>query len=154
MPRVSGVLPRPKVLRRTFARADGWRVRALVLKKGGTHVVFNKNESPYCVRHFRGSLRNLLLCGAAASAAFLAQTDFAMAQKISGAIKGTVTGTDGAPVSNADITVTNTGTGAMLTTTTTDGGTFENRQTCRPAAPTLSKSTPPAFRPRPSRASI
>ncbi len=72
-------------------------------------------------RHVLG-LRAGLYCGAAAGLVLAAQTQVAMAQKISSEIRGTVTGADGAPLDGAVVKVTDTRTGATLTTSTTDGG--------------------------------
>lgn len=51
----------------------------------------------------------------------------AMAQSTTGAIRGTVTGPSGQPVSGARVTITDTTTGASTTTTTGSGGTFSAR---------------------------
>lgn len=68
------------------------------------------------------SLRTALL--ASAGLLLFAPAEIAEAQKISGELRGTVTGPDGAGVAGADVSITNTGTGAMLSTTSRDDGTF------------------------------
>ena len=68
------------------------------------------------------SLRTALM--ASAGLLLFAPAEIAEAQKISGELRGTVTGPDGAGVAGADVSITNTGTGAMLSTTSRDDGTF------------------------------
>jgi outer membrane receptor for ferrienterochelin and colicin len=70
-------------------------------------------------------LRSLLMCSAAAGLAAAMSATPALAQKLSSEIHGQITGADGAPVSGATIKVTNTSTGATLTTTTNADGLFE-----------------------------
>ncbi len=68
------------------------------------------------------SLRTALLAGV--GLAVFASADVAFAQKISGELRGTVVGPDGAGIAGADVTIINTGTGATLSTNARDDGTF------------------------------
>jgi hypothetical protein len=68
------------------------------------------------------SLRTALLAGA--GLLLFAPSDVAFAQKISGELRGTVTGPDGTGIGGADVSIVNTGTGAMLSTTSRTDGTF------------------------------
>lgn len=68
------------------------------------------------------SSRNWLLAGTAVCAIVMAQS--ADAQQITGALRGRVTGHDGAPLAGVTVQVTSDNTGATVTTTTGSTGTF------------------------------
>ena len=77
------------------------------------------------------TLMKTLSAGAAAIALTTAfatvVTSPAMAQSTTGAIRGTVVGPDGQPVSGARVTITDTTTGASTTVVTGSGGTYSSR---------------------------
>ena len=69
-------------------------------------------------------LQNWLACGVAVGALIVGGTNIVMAQQVSSAMRGQITGRDGAPVSGAAIAVTNTNTGATQTVTAGASGSF------------------------------
>src|SRR4051812_7217036 len=56
----------------------------------------------------------------------MASVSWAQSTNASGAIQGTVTDQSGAVLSNATVTITNTGTGQKITRNTTDSGTYSS----------------------------
>ena len=68
--------------------------------------------------------QNWLLFGAAIGALTLGSANIAMAQQVSSDLHGQILGANDAPVAGASVSLTDTNTGATLTTTTGAGGSF------------------------------